>query len=155
MVDNSLSTSWKSRGWSNACIDRLCFCTKVKSMKIKIVQLLSRREMIGILATNESNKRDLLFWENLVDMLFRNWQISLSVISIYIWFLKVEMRFKCSVSWFWHRARLLVGPANRNWWWSRCYRGQWWSWLVLLGLGRLSIGCMASGFRFDGSDRSE
>ncbi len=40
---------------------RLYFCTKVKSMKVKAVQLLSTREITGVSATDESNKRDLSF----------------------------------------------------------------------------------------------
>ncbi len=60
MVDNSPSANWRGCDWSNACIDRLCFCTKVKSMKAKAIQLLSIKEMTGVPITNESNKRDLL-----------------------------------------------------------------------------------------------
>ncbi len=61
IIDNPSSTNWRGCGWSNVYIDRLCFCTKVKSIKAKAVQLLSTREMIGIPAIDELNKRDLLF----------------------------------------------------------------------------------------------
>ncbi len=154
MIDNPPSASWKGYGQSNACMDRLCFYTKVKSMKAKVVQLLLTREMTGVPAIDESNKRDLSFWESLVDMLSRNWQISLSAISIYIWFLKVEMKFRHSVSQLWYGARFLAGSVNQNWWWSKCRRGRWWGWLVSLGLRELSTGCMASGFRSDRSSGS-
>ncbi len=60
MVDNSLSANWRDHGWNNVYMGRLCFCTKVKSMKTKAVQLLSTREMTGVPAIDESNKRDLL-----------------------------------------------------------------------------------------------
>ncbi len=59
MVDDPLSANWRGHDWSSACMDRLCFCTKVKSMKARAVQLLSIREMTGVLATDELNKRDL------------------------------------------------------------------------------------------------
>ncbi len=61
IIDNLLSANWRGYGWSNACIDRLYFCIKVKSIKTKTIQLLSIKEMIGILVTNESNKKDLSF----------------------------------------------------------------------------------------------
>ncbi len=61
MVDNPLSANWRGHGWSSVRMGRLCFCTKVKSMKAKAVQLLSIREMTRVLAIDESNKRDLLF----------------------------------------------------------------------------------------------
>ncbi len=60
MVDNSLSANWRDCDWNNTRMDRLCFCIKVKSIKVKAMQLLSIREMIGVPATDESNKRDLL-----------------------------------------------------------------------------------------------
>ncbi len=61
MVDNSPSTSWRGCDWNSTRIDRLYFCTKVKSMKAKVVQPLSIREMIRVPVIDKSNKRDLLF----------------------------------------------------------------------------------------------
>ncbi len=61
IVDNPLSTNWRDCDWNSICMDRLCFCIKVKSMKAKAIQSLSIREIIGIPVTNESNKRDLSF----------------------------------------------------------------------------------------------
>ncbi len=60
MIDNPPSANWRGHGWSSTCMDRLCFCIKVKSMKTKAIQPLSIKEITGVPATDELNKRDLL-----------------------------------------------------------------------------------------------